>query len=95
MSFVHRSTTNRSKELILAKESYRWEVGRKPFNYVVHIQNYFFRLSTLMPDFTEMSTLEVTWQVSSGQSYKQFTLVIYDPRVVIWSVFQSGTTLES
>ena len=32
---------------------------------------------------------------TSGQSYKQFTLVIYDPRVVIWSVFQSGMTLES
>ena len=31
----------------------------------------------------------------SGQSYKQFMLVNYDPRVVIWSVFQSGTTLES
>ena len=31
----------------------------------------------------------------SGQSYKQFTLVIYDYRVVIWGIFQSGTTLES
>ena len=31
----------------------------------------------------------------SGQSYKQFTLVIYDSRVVIWGIFQSGTTLES
>ena len=29
-----------------------------------------------------------------GQSYKQFTLVIYDSRVVIWGIFQSGTTLE-
>ena len=32
---------------------------------------------------------------TSGQSYKQFTLVIYDSRVVIWGIFKSGTTLES
>ena len=32
---------------------------------------------------------------SCGQSYKHFTLVIYDSRVVIWGIFQSGTTLES
>ena len=31
----------------------------------------------------------------SSQSYKQFTLVIYDSRVVIWGIFKSGTTLES
>ena len=31
----------------------------------------------------------------SGQSYKQFTIVIYDSRVVIWGNFKSGTTLES
>ena len=30
-----------------------------------------------------------------GQSYKQFTLVIYESRVVIWGIFKSGTTLES
>ena len=30
-----------------------------------------------------------------GQSYKQFTIVIYDSRVVIWGNFKSGTTLES
>ena len=30
-----------------------------------------------------------------GQSYKQFTLVIYDSKVVIWGIFKSGTTLES
>ena len=30
-----------------------------------------------------------------GQSYKHFTIVIYDPRVVIWGVFKSGTALES
>ena len=33
--------------------------------------------------------------VFCGQSYKHFTIVIYDPRVVIWSIFLSGTTLES
>ena len=31
----------------------------------------------------------------SGQSYKQFTLVIFDSGVVIWGIFKSGTTLES
>ena len=30
-----------------------------------------------------------------GQSYKHFTLVNYASRVVIWGIFQSGTTLES
>ena len=29
-----------------------------------------------------------------GQSYKQFTLVIYEFRVLIWGIFKSGTTLE-
>ena len=32
---------------------------------------------------------------TSGQSYKHFMLVNYDSRVVIWGIFQSGTTLES
>ena len=30
-----------------------------------------------------------------SQSYKQFTIVIYDSSVVIWGNFTSGTTLES
>ena len=30
-----------------------------------------------------------------GQSYKHFTLVIYKSRVIIWGIFNSGTTLES
>ena len=34
------------------------------------------------------------WQIC-GQYYKHFTLVNYDSRVVIWGIFQSGTTLES
>ena len=34
-------------------------------------------------------------KLCSGQSYKHFTLVNYDSRVVIWGIFQSGTTLES
>ena len=29
------------------------------------------------------------------QSYKHFTLVNYDSRVVIWGIFKSGSTLES
>ena len=43
------------------------------------------------------SNLPTAWrrlqEVISGQSYKQFTLVIYDSRVVIWGIFKSGTTL--
>ena len=34
-------------------------------------------------------------RVTSGQSYKQFTLVIYDSRAVIWGIFKSDTTLDS
>ena len=33
--------------------------------------------------------------LTSGQSYKHFTLVIYESRVVIWGIFKSETTLES
>ena len=32
---------------------------------------------------------------TSGQCCKHFMLVNYDSRVVIWGIFQSGTTLES
>ena len=32
-------------------------------------------------------------ELTSGQSYKQFMLVIYESRVVIWGIFKSGTTL--
>ena len=31
---------------------------------------------------------------TSRKSYKTFTLVNYDSRVVIWGIFKSGTTLE-
>ena len=34
-------------------------------------------------------------RLCSGQSYNQFTIVIYDSRVVIWVNFKSNTTLES
>ena len=34
-------------------------------------------------------------RVTSGQSYKHFTIVNYDSRVVTWGIFKSGTTLES
>ena len=37
----------------------------------------------------------LTLSLTSGQSYKQFTIVIYDSRVVIWGNFKSNTTLES
>ena len=33
--------------------------------------------------------------LSSGQSYKQFTIIIYNSRAIIWGNFKSGTTLES
>ena len=36
-----------------------------------------------------------TSSVTSGQSYKHFTLIIYNPRVVIWGIFKSGTPLGS
>ena len=32
--------------------------------------------------------------MNCGESYKQFTLIIYESRVVIWGIFKSGTTLE-
>ena len=34
-----------------------------------------------------------TQMASCGQSYKYFTIVIYNPRVVVWGIFKSGTTL--
>ena len=34
-------------------------------------------------------------QQTSVQSYKQFMLVIYDSRVIIWGIFKSDMTLES
>ena len=39
----------------------------------------------------ETSSLDVS---ISGQSYKQFTLIIYESRVVLWGILKSGTTLE-
>ena len=41
---------------------------------------------------TSNSTL---YTFTCGQSYKQFTIVIYDSRVIIWGIFKSGTTRES
>ena len=32
---------------------------------------------------------------SCGQSYKASTIVNYDSRVIIWGIFESGTTIES
>ena len=31
---------------------------------------------------------------TNGQSYKTFTLITNDSRVVKWGIFKSGTTLE-
>ena len=35
-----------------------------------------------------------TEKMTSDQSYKHFTIVNYDSRVIIWGIFKSGTTLE-
>ena len=42
-----------------------------------------------------VNPVHFTYAGTSGQSYKHFTLVNYDSRVIIWGIFQSGTTLES
>ena len=52
----------------------------------------------MVPGF-ELTTFQ-TWasfhnHKTSGQSYKHFTLVNYESRVIIWDIFKSGTTLES
>ena len=44
---------------------------------------------------TEALSHSCTSPMISGQSYKRFMIVIYDSRVVIWSIFKSSTTLES
>ena len=43
----------------------------------------------------KISFFEARHQIFYGQSYKQFTLVIYQSRVKIWGIFKSGATLES
>ena len=43
---------------------------------------------------TETSKSKPVKQDACGQSYKQFRIVIYESRVVIWGIFKSGTTLE-
>ena len=48
---------------------------------------------TIYQDAFVMVTLPL--KIICGHSYKHFTLVNYDSRVVIWGFFQSGTTLES
>ena len=44
--------------------------------------------------FLQMSKFWTNNIAICGQSYKHFTIVIYDPRAVIWSIFKSGRTLE-
>ena len=46
-------------------------------------------------DLYQLSIVTLYNNLTSGQSYKHFTIVIYDPRDVIWSIFKSVTTLES
>ena len=46
-----------------------------------------------MVTFSLMNTHLQTKTATYGQSYQHFTIIIYDPRVVIWGVFKSGTTL--
>ena len=50
-------------------------------------------LSKALKKLAKKSGLKVP--CSSGQPYKHFTNVIYDPRVIKWCIFKSGTTLES
>ena len=40
-------------------------------------------------------TFSLYYDTSCGQSYKHFTIVNYDSRVVTWGIFKSCTTLES
>ena len=35
----------------------------------------------------QQAVLRLQQEVTSGQSYKQFTIVIYESRVVIWAIF--------
>ena len=50
----------------------------------------------LYPTDENYSNLKLVYEMGSyGQYNKQFTLVIYEPRVVIWVIFKSGTALES
>ena len=47
--------------------------------------------------YTTLFPLNGTWVVERPvvNLIKQFTLVNYDSRVIIWDIFKSGTTLES
>ena len=47
-------------------------------------------MNTKNNNITGMETI-----ATCGQSYKHFMLVNYDSRVIIWDIFQSGTTQES
>ena len=52
-------------------------------------------LVTLVSVMSKMRNVEHSGCKTCGQYYKHFTLVNYNSRVVIWGIFQSGTTLES
>ena len=53
------------------------------------------KMSSTISYSRECSLFHFTRYRICGQSYKHFTIIIYDPRVVIWGIFKSGTTLES
>ena len=69
----------------------------KSYNYKYKVSKKFTNKS--LPTNSLMAGVEsaITYNLGStcGQSYKHFTLVNYDSRVVKWGIFQSGTTLES
>ena len=61
-------------------------------HHVEIIVEHFLQKSNL---FNQRLIIDRVASVTSGQSYKHFMLVNYNSGVVIWGIFQSGTTLES
>ena len=101
--FNHRLTILRKIDL---KEFFFGRFGKilqlqKPANDYLHVcllvdhfqldgyEHKFIALGTTFHRYGTQTTF------TCGQSYKQFTLVIYMSRVVKWDIFKSGTTLES
>ena len=79
-----------------------WKLGTKPVLVVQPVKLIFLgskQMSTkFLPPAKQIELLRsVKWKSLNlcGQSYKYFTIVNYDSRVVMWGILQSGTTLES
>ena len=53
------------------------------------------KLQTFVTFFLPVAVERHPMLETCGQSYKQFMLIIYKSRVVIWGIFKSGRTLES